>query len=148
MSSPTFGCINGAQKCWRFSWEWISPDVLVMESWLSFMRGGIISISTAANENAIKSSWLIILGVQNDGLGVPFSTCSIWNMGSSTTRTSFGVVIAVFLSALHLSFNFFSPVLYFHVLFPFCFWSFFLSHSFGHTLNLLLGGKLFAAFRI
>ena len=61
-------------------------------------------------------------------------------MGSSTTGTRFGVVLAVFLSSLCFSFNF-SPVLYFHVLFPFCFWSLFVSHSFGHTLNLLLGEK-------
>ena len=41
------------------------------------MRGNILSIPTAANENAIKASWPIILGVYNDGLGVPFSTGSI-----------------------------------------------------------------------
>ena len=100
MSLPVFGCITGAQKCWRFYWEWISSDVLLMESWLYFMRGGIISIPTVANENSIKASWLIILGVRTDGLGVPFSTCSIWNMGSSKLGDFFGVVLAVFLSAL------------------------------------------------
>ena len=55
---------------------------------------------------------MLILGVRNDGLGVPFSTCSICNMGSSTTGTRFGVVIAVFLSALRLSFNFFTRSLF------------------------------------
>ena len=77
MSLTVFGFITGAQKYWRLSWEWISSDVLVMESWLSFMRGNIISIPTDSNENAIKASWLIILGVRNDGLGVPISTFSI-----------------------------------------------------------------------
>ena len=64
------------------------------------MRGDILFVPTAANENAIKASWLIILGVWTDGLGVPFSTCSIWNMGSSKLGDFFGVVLAVFLSAL------------------------------------------------
>ena len=67
---------------------------------MSFMRGNVLSIPTAANENAIKASWLIILGVWNDGLGVPFSTCSIRSMGSSTTLTRFGVMLAFVLSAL------------------------------------------------
>ena len=46
------------------------------------MMGNIHSIPTAANENAIKYSWLTTLGVQKDGIGVPFYTGSIWNMGS------------------------------------------------------------------
>ena len=112
MISPIFGCITGAQKCWRFSWEWISSIVLVMESWLSFVRGDILFIPTAANENTINSSWLIILGDRNDGIGVPCYTCSIWNMISSTTGTCFGVVLAVFLSALRFSFVFFARSLF------------------------------------
>ena len=48
---------------------------------MSFVRGNIIFIPTAASENAINASWLIILGVRNEGLGVPCSTCSIWNIG-------------------------------------------------------------------
>ena len=111
MSSPVFGCITGAQKCWRFSWAGISSDILVMESWLSFMRGDIISIPTSANENAIKASWLIILGVWNDGIVVPFYTCYICKMGSSTIGTFF-VVLAVVLPALRFSFNFFASSLY------------------------------------
>ena len=83
-----------------------------MESWLSFMRGDILSIPTAANENIIKASWLIILGVWNDGLGVPFSTCSIWNMGSSTMGTRFEGVLAVVLPALRFSFNCFASSLF------------------------------------
>ena len=147
MSLPVVGCITGAQKLWRFSWEWISSDGLVMESWLYFMRGDVLSIPTAANENAIKSSWLIILGVWNDGLGVPFFTSSIWNMGSSTIGTRFEVVIAVVLPALHFSFNVFASFLS-SCLFPFIFWSFFFSHLFGYPLNLLLWEKLFATFCI
>ena len=122
-------------------------DVLVMDSWLSFMRGNILSIPTAANENVIKASWLIIIGVRNDGIGVPFPTCSIWNMGSSTTGTCFEVVLVVFLSALRFSYNVLT-VLCFHVFFTFRFLSFFFSHSFDHSLNLLLGEKLFATFII
>ena len=56
MSLPVFGCITGAQKCWMFSWEWISFDVLVMKSWLSFMRGHIFSIPTADNEKRKHNS--------------------------------------------------------------------------------------------
>ena len=59
-----------------------------------FVRGGILFIPTAASENAINASWMIIIGVQNDGLGVPCSTCSIWNIGFSTTGTCFGVLLA------------------------------------------------------
>ena len=70
-------------------------DGLVRESWLSFMRGDILSIPTAANENAIKASWLIILGVLKDGIGVPVSTGSIWNMGSSTMGIPFDVLAVV-----------------------------------------------------
>ena len=110
--SPIVECITGAQKCWTFSWEWISSDDSVMESWLSFMRGDILSIPTVANENVIKASWLIILGVRNDGIGVPFSTCSIWNMGSSTMGTRFGVVLAVVMPDLRSSFNFFASSLF------------------------------------
>ena len=66
---------------------------------MSFMMGNVLSIPTAANENAIKASWLIILGVRKDGLGFPFSTGSIWNMGSSTMGTPFGGVLAVVLPA-------------------------------------------------
>ena len=112
MSQPVVECITGAQKYWRFSWEWISSDGLVMESWLSFIRGDILSIPTAANENAIKASRLSILGVRNDGLGVPFYTCSIWNMGSSTMGNRFGVGLAVVLPALKFSFNVFASSLY------------------------------------
>ena len=112
MISPVFGCITGAQKCWMFSWEWISSIVLVMESWLSFVRGDILFIPNSSNDNAITASWLIILGVRNDGLGVPCSTCSIWSMGSSTVGTCFEVVRAVFLSDLRFSFNFFAGSLF------------------------------------
>ena len=98
------------------------------------MRGDILFIPTAASENAINASWLIILWVQNDGLGFPCSTCSICNMGSSTMGTCFGVMLAVFLSALRFSFNFFSRSL-------FSFLEFIFPHSFGHPLNLLLRGK-------
>ena len=90
---------------------------MVIESWLSFMSGNILFIPTAANEKASKASWMIILGVQNDGIGVPFSTGSIWNMGSSTMGTPFGVVLEVVMPALSFS-CIFSPALYFHVLFP------------------------------
>ena len=102
--SPVFGCITGAEMFLRFSWEQIYSIGLVMESWLSFMMGNILSIPTAANENAIKASCLIIIGVRNDGLGVPCSTCYIWNMGSSTMVTRFGVVLAVVMSALRFKF--------------------------------------------
>ena len=91
-------------------------DFLVMGSWFSFVGGNILFIPTAANDNAINAFWMIIIRVWNDGLGVPCSTCSIWNMGSSTTGTCFGVVIAVFLSDLRFSFNFFAS-LYFLVSF-------------------------------
>ena len=77
-----------------------------------FVRGDILFIPTASSENAINASWLIILGVRNDGIGVPCSTCSIWNMGSSTTGTCFGVVLAVFLSASRFSLNFFARSLF------------------------------------
>ena len=80
MISPVLGCITDAQKFWMFSWEWVSSIVFVMESWLSFVRGDIIFIPTADSENVIKASWLIILRVQTEGLGVPCSTCSIWNI--------------------------------------------------------------------
>ena len=93
-----------------------------------FMRGDIISLPTAANENSIKASWLIILGVWNDGLGVPFSTCYIWNIGSSTWETRFGVVLAVVLSALRFSFNFFPQFSIFVFCFSFVFGVYF-SHS-------------------
>ena len=46
-----------------------------------FYEGGVIFIPTNASENGINASWLIILGVRNDCLGVPCSTCSIWNIG-------------------------------------------------------------------
>ena len=139
---------------------------------MSFMRGDIISIPTAANENAIKASWLIILSVRNYGIGVLFSTSSIWNMGSSTMGTPFGVVLAVVLPALSFSCNFFASSLFsclvslalygcaplylgesmrclsFFFLLNFLVWSFFFSHSFGHPLNFILGEKLFATFRI
>ena len=99
MSSPVFGCITGAQTILRLSCEWVSSIVLVMESWLSFVRGDILFIPTTTNENAINAYWLIILGILNDGRVVPCSTCSIWNMGSSTTGICFGVVLALYLSA-------------------------------------------------
>ena len=51
------------------------------ESWLSFVRGNILFIPTAASDNAINASCLIILWVWNDGLEVPCSMCSIWNTG-------------------------------------------------------------------
>ena len=117
MSSPVLGCIAGAQKCWMFSWEWVSLIVFVMESWLSFVRGNILFIPTAASENAINASWMIIIGIQNDGLGVPCSTCSHWNIGFSTTETCFGIVLALFLSALRSSFNFFADSLFFCLVF-------------------------------
>ena len=145
--SSVFGCITGAQKCWRFSWEWISSIVLVMESWLYFVRGDILFIPTAANENVINASWLIILGFWNDVIGVPCSTCSVWNMGSSTTGTCFGVVREVFLSALRFSFNFFVSSLFSCLVFL-SFLELIFSHSFGHPLNLRLGGGLFATFCI
>ena len=116
-----------------------------MESWLSFMRGDILSIPTAANENIIKASWLIILSVRNDGLRVPFSTCSIWNMGSSTMGTRFEGVLAVVLPALRFSFNCFASSL-FSCLVSLSFWSFFFSHFFGHPLNLTLWGKTLCLF--
>ena len=59
------------------------------------MRENILSIPTAANENAIKASWLIVLGVRKDGIEVPFFTGSIWNMGYSTMGTPFGVLAVV-----------------------------------------------------
>ena len=49
---------------------------------------------------------------------------------------------------IYVSHLIFLPVLYFNVLFHFRFLSLFLLLSFGHPLNLLLGGKLFAAFPI
>ena len=55
----------------RLSWECISSIVLVLDSWLSFVRGTILFIPNAASENEINASWLIILGVRNDGLWVP-----------------------------------------------------------------------------
>ena len=76
------------------------------------MRRGILFIPTAASENAINASWLIIIGVRNDGLGVPCSTCSIWNIGSSPTGTCFGVVLTLYLSALRSSFNCFASSLF------------------------------------
>ena len=80
-------------------------------AWLSFMSGNILFIPTAANENTIKTSWLIILGVRYDGIGVPFSTGFIWNMVSSITGNPFGVVLPVVLLALSLSCNFFASSL-------------------------------------
>ena len=71
-----------------------------MDYWLTFVRGNIIFIPTTANENEINASWLIIIGVWNEGLGFPCSTCSIWNIEFSTTGTCFGVVLALYLSAL------------------------------------------------
>ena len=56
ISSPVIGCITGAQKCWMFSWEWVSSIFFVMESWLSFVRRDIIFIPAAASENAINAS--------------------------------------------------------------------------------------------
>ena len=84
---------------------------------MDFLRGEILFIPTAASENAINASWLIILGVWNDGLGVPCSTCSIWNIGSSTTGTCCGVVLALYLSALRSSFNFFAISLFYCLVF-------------------------------
>ena len=108
----------------------------------------MISVPTAAKENAIKASWLIILGVQNDVLGVPFSTCSIWNMGSSTTGTRFGVVPAVFHSALRFSFNFFASSL-FSCLVSLSFFEFrFLTLLWPPSDSAIGGGKLFTTFRI
>ena len=118
--------------------EFISLIVLLLDSWLSFVRGNILFIPTTASENAINASWLIILGVWNDGLGVPCSTCSIWNMGSSTTGTCVGVVLAVFLSDLRFSFNFFARSLFSCLVFL-SFLEFIFSHYFGHPLNPLLG---------
>ena len=139
-SSPVFGCITVAQNCWMFSWECVSSIVFVMKS-MFFCAGGYSVYPSAANENAINASWLFIIGFQNDGLEVSCSTCSIWIMGSSTTGTSFGVIIALFLSALRSSFNFFATSL-FSCLFSFHFWILFFSHSFDHPLNLLLGKKI------
>ena len=79
---------------------------------MSFVRGNILFIPTDACENAINASWLIIIGVRNDGLGVPCSTCSIWNIGSSPTGTCFGVVLTLYLSALRSSFNCFASSLF------------------------------------
>ena len=78
---------------------------------MSFMRGDILSIPTAANENAIKASWMIILGVCKDGIGVPFSAGSICNMGSSTMGTPI-CVLAVVLTDLSFSCNFFASSLF------------------------------------
>ena len=114
---------------------------------VAFYEGEYFSIPTAANENSIKASWLIILGVRNDGLGVTFYTCSIWNMGSYTMGTCFGAVLEVFMSALRFSFNFFASSLF----------SCLVSLSFLEFLFLTLlwtpsesdiGGKIFATFRI
>ena len=79
---------------------------------MSFMSGNIHSIPTVANENAIKASCLIIIGVWNDGIGVPFYTGYIWNIGSSTMGTLFGVLLAVVLPALSFSCNFFASSLF------------------------------------
>ena len=111
MSSPVFGLITGAQKCCRSAWEWIYSVSLVRESYFSFMMGNILSIPTAANENTIKSSWLTTLGVRKDGIGVPFSTGSICNMGSSTMGTPFGV-LSVVLPASIFSCNVFASSLF------------------------------------
>ena len=77
-----------------------------------FCEGDIIFIPTASSENAINASWLIILGVQNADLGVPCSTCSIWNIGFSTLEICFGVLFALYLSALRSSFDFFASSLF------------------------------------
>ena len=112
------------------------------------MRGCILYIPTAANKNAIKDSWLIILGVRNDGLGVPFSTFYIWNIGSSTMATCFGVMLAFFLSALRFSFNFFVRSLFSCLVFlsflEFLFLTFLLTPS-EYSIG---GGGLFATFSI
>ena len=140
MISPVFGCITGAQKCLRCSWECTSSIVLVLEYWLSFVRGDIIFIPTAASENAINASWMIILGVWNDGIGVPSSTCSIWNMDSSATGTCFGVVLAVFLSTLRFSFNLFARSLIYCLVFLSLLEFIFLSH-FWPPSEPAIGGK-------
>ena len=46
----------GAQKCCRLSGAWTSSVVLSVESWLSSTIGNLLSIPTAANENAINAS--------------------------------------------------------------------------------------------
>ena len=113
-----------------------------------FMRGFILSIPTVANENLIKASWLIIPDVRNDALKVPFSTCSIWNMGSSTTGNCFGVVLAVFLSDLRFSFKFFASSL-FPCLVSVSFFEFlFLTLLWTPYESAIGGGGLFATFRI
>ena len=147
MSSPVFGCITGAQKCWMFSLEWVSSIVFVMKSWLSFMRGDIIFIPTAASENAIKASWLNILRVQNEGLGVPCYMCSILNIGFSTTGTCFGVVLAFYLSALRSSFNVFARSLFSCLVFLSFLVFIFLSLFWPPSESDIGGGKLFATFR-
>ena len=122
------------------------------------MMGNIFSIPTAANENAIKSSWLNTLGVWKDGIRVSFSTGSIWNMGSSTMGTPVGVLAVVLPSSIFYC-NVFASSLFpclvslslsgcallssgksmrcliFVLLLNFLVWSFFFSHSFGHPLN-------------
>ena len=119
-----------------------------MESWLSFTRGTILYIPAASNENTIKSSWLIILGVLNDGLGVPFSTCSIWNMGSYKMGTRFVVVLSVVLTALRFSFDFFAISL-FSCRVSLSFLEFlFLTLLWPPSESDILGKKLFATFRI
>ena len=81
------------------------------------MRGNILFIPTAASENDIKASWLMILGVWNDSLGFPCSMCSICNISFSTTGICFGIVLALYLYALCSSFNFFSSSLFFCLVF-------------------------------
>ena len=70
-----------------------------------------------ANVPAVECPWLIILGVRNDGLGVTCSMWSIWNIGFSTTGTCFGILLALYLSALRSSFNFFASSLFFCLVF-------------------------------
>ena len=108
-------------------------DVLLGMGFFDCLCNGVLVVfceggSTAASENAINTSWLIILGVRNDGLGVPCSTCSIWNIG-------FLPLVIVLESCLPCTFLIyvrhliFSRVLYFSALFSFHFWSLFFSHS-------------------
>ena len=89
-----------------------------------FCEGDILFILTAASENAINASWMIILGVRNDGLGVTYSTCSIWNI----SFLLLGLVLESCLPCsclLYVRHLIFSRVLYFPASFPFQFWSLF-----------------------
>ena len=92
--------------------EFISLIVLVLDSWLSFVRGNTIFIPTTASENTINASWLIIIGVRNDGLGVPCSTCSNLEYGFLYNEDLFCSRASVFMSDLRFSFNFFARSLF------------------------------------